>query len=171
MCCNVPHSSGIIKYNGTVCPTKTYVYVDSGTNRTAKHNNGFEFNTWTESPLTNRNSSIPLDSSGNLTVNRYGAFTVNFKPVPSPIPPEYVYLIISVIITSIIGWSIPSIFGWFKARKQLEHLEECINQIGKLDKNAIEDKIKGYYVHGKISEDHRQFLKDKISEYYDSVKE
>ncbi len=39
--------------------------------------------------------------------------------------------------------------------------------IGKLDKNRIEDKIKGYYVHGKISEDHRQFLKDNISEYYE----
>jgi hypothetical protein len=37
-----------------------------------------------------------------------------------------------------------------------------------LDKNAIEDKIKEYYVHGKISEDHRQ---DRISEYYESGKE
>ena len=26
----------------------------------------------------------------------------------------------------------------------------------------IQDKMKGYYVHGKISEDHRQFLKDRI---------
>jgi hypothetical protein len=42
-----------------------------------------------------------------------------------------------------------------------------VNQIGKLDKNAIEEKIKGYYVHGKISNVHRQFLEDKISEYYE----
>jgi hypothetical protein len=141
--------------------------VDAGTNCIAQSNKDFEFNSWVVSPLTNRNSSIPLDSSGNLTVNRYGTFTVNFKPVPSPIPPEYLYLIISVIVTSIIGWSIP---GWFKARTQRKHLEECINQIGKLDKNAIEEKIKGYYVHGKISEDHRQFLKDRISEYYENEK-
>jgi hypothetical protein len=73
---------------------------------------------------------------------------------------------------SVIGWSIPSIAGWVKARRQLEHLKECMNEIavGKLDKNAIEDKIIGYYVDGKLSEDHRQLLKDKISEYYGSVK-
>ena len=41
-----------------------------------------------------------------------------------------------------------------------------MDQIGKLDKDALEDKVKGYCVHGKLSEDHRQFLKDKISEYY-----
>jgi hypothetical protein len=141
--------------------------VDAGTNCIAQPNKNFEFNTWVESPLTNRNSSIPLDSSGNLTVNRYGVFTVNFKPLPPPIPPEYLYLIISVIISSLIGWSIPSIFGWFKAKTQRKHLKECITQIGKLDKNAMEEKIIGYYLEGKLSEDHRQLLKDKISEYYD----
>ena len=45
-----------------------------------------------------------------------------------------------------------------------------MNQIGKLDKKAIEEKIIGYYVDGKLSEDHRQLLKDEISEYYGSVK-
>ena len=164
-----PANSGKIVCNKAEYPTNTYVYVDVGTNCMVQPNKNFEFNTWVVSPLTNRNSSIPLDSSGNLTVNRYGVFTVNFKPLPPPIPPEYLYLIISVIVSSVIGWSIPSIFGWFKARTQLKHLEECMDQIGKLDRNAMEDKIKGYYVHGKLSEDHRQFLKDKISEYYDSV--
>jgi hypothetical protein len=53
-----------------------------------------------------------------------------------------------------------------KARIQRKYVKECINQIGKLDKNAMEDKIIGYYVDGKLSEDHRQLLKDKISEYY-----
>jgi len=42
--------------------------------------------------------------------------------------------------------------------------------VGKSQKNAIEDKIIGYYVKGKLSEDHRQLLKDKISEYYGSFK-
>jgi hypothetical protein len=55
----------------------------------------------------------------------------------------------------------------YKARKQLEYLKECINQIGIIDKNAIEEKIIGYYVCGNINEDHRQLLKDKISEYYE----
>jgi short-subunit dehydrogenase involved in D-alanine esterification of teichoic acids len=120
--------------------------------------------------LSEEQVDIPLDSSGNPTVSRYGVFTVNFKPSPPPIPPEYSFLILSVIISSLIGWSIPSIIGWVKARTQRKHLEECITQIGKLDKNAMEEKIIGYYVEGKISEDHRQLLKDKISEYYENQK-
>jgi hypothetical protein len=111
----------------------------------AQPNKNFEFNTWVESPLTNRNSSIPLVYSGNLTVNRYGVFTVNFKPLPPPIQPEYLYLIISVIVSSLIGWLIPSIIGWVKAT-QRKHLKDCINQIGKLEKNAMEEKIIEYYI-------------------------
>ena len=148
-----PVNSGKVICNNTVYPTNTYIYVDSGTNCVAEPNKDFEFNNWVESPLTNRNSSIPLVPANpshpeNLTVDRYSIFTGNFKPVPPLIPPEYWALIIPVII----GWSIPSIAGWIKRRTQLEHLKECVNQIGKLDRNAIEDKMKGYYVEGKISE-------------------
>jgi hypothetical protein len=32
------------------------------------------------------------------------------------------------------------------------------NQIGKSDKNAIEDKIIGYYTNGKLSDVHHQLL-------------
>jgi YVTN family beta-propeller protein len=64
--------------------------------------------------------------------------------------------------------------GWRRARTQRTHLRECIKMIdddaGKSHKDAIEDKIIGYYVDGKLSEDHRQLLNDKISEYYGSVK-
>jgi hypothetical protein len=167
-----PANSGRIICNNTFYPPNTYFYIDNGTNCITQPTKGFEFNNWAESPLTNRNSSIPLESnsSGNLTINQYGTYTVNFKPLPPPIPPEYWTLIITLILTSVIGWSIPSIFGWVKAKAQRKHLEECIDQIGKLDKNTIEDKIKEYYVHGKISEEHRQFLKDRISEYYEEEK-
>jgi hypothetical protein len=43
---------------------------------------------------------------------------------------------------------------------------ECISQIGKLDKNAIEDKIIGYYADGNLSDVQHQLLNNKISEYY-----
>ncbi|MGC1932784.1 MAG: hypothetical protein WA667_27745 [Candidatus Nitrosopolaris sp.] len=59
-----------------------------------------------------------------LTVDRYGNFTAYFKPHPPTILPEYVYLIISVIISSLIGWSIPSIIGWAHARTQRKHLKK-----------------------------------------------
>jgi len=111
----------------------------------------------------------PNDTSTIFDVVKYRTFTANFKALPPPIPPDYLAPLYAIIVTSIIGWSIPSIFGWTKARTQRKHLKECINQIGKLDKDAIEKKIIRYYVDGKISEDHRQLLKDKISEYYQSV--
>jgi YVTN family beta-propeller protein len=183
-----PGNSGQVTCNNKEYPTNTYVFIDVGTKCTAQPHKDFEFDRWVEN--LNRNSTLPLntsaickspldsflcnlgirppdDPSAAFDVTRYGTFTANFKPLPPAIPPEYLYLVISVIVSSIIGWSIPSIFGRAKTRAQLRHLEECINQIGKLDKNVIEDKIEGYYVSGKISEDHRKYLKDKISEYYD----
>lgn len=63
-------------------------------------------------------------------------------------------LIFTGVISIVVGFSIPTIVKWLK---------ECITQIGKLDKNAIEEKINAYYVHGKISEEHLQFLRDRIS--------
>ena len=165
-----PVEGGEIKCNEVQTPPNIYLYVDVGTICTAKPNQYYYFDGWLQS--LNRNSSLPLESnSSDLLVKRYGTFTVNFKPFPPPPPPDYTYLLMSVIVSSVIGWSWSSIVGWFKARTQLKHLKECINQIGKLDKNAIEEKIIGYYVEGKLSEDHRQLLKDKISEYYDSVKD
>ena len=97
-------------------------------------------------------------------------FTANFKPLPPAIPPEFLLPLYGIIASSIVGWSIPSIMGWFKARTQRKYLKKCINQYRNLDRNAIEGMITGYYIDGKLSDDHRQFLKDKISEYYDGVK-
>jgi hypothetical protein len=55
--------------------------------------------------------------------------------------------------------------------KQERNANACINQIGKLDRNTIEDKIIGYYADGKLSDVHHQLLKDKISEYYEKDSE
>jgi hypothetical protein len=176
-----PPDSGVIKCNGTVYPTNTYIYVDSGTNCTAQNGKGFEFNTWTESPLTNRNSTTPIESSDHpetIKVDRYGIFTANFKP-PHQLTTEdlvaYSTLITGVISAAVaINGALLVVPGWRRGRNQRTHLRECVKMIdddvGKSHKDAIEDKIFGYYVDGKLSEDHRQLLKDKISEYYGSVK-
>jgi hypothetical protein len=162
-----PGNSGTIICDKKESPINAYVYIDAGTKCTAQPNNGFEFGRWVENRKPN--STIPLsDTSANLTINRYGTFTANFEPLPPAIPPQYLFLVVSVIVSSLIGWSIPSIIGWIRAKRQRKYLKECINQIGKLDKNAIEKMITGYYVDGKISQDHRQLLKDSIAEYYDN---
>jgi hypothetical protein len=60
--------------------------------------------------------------------------------------------------------------GWIKARTQRKYLKECLNQIGTLNRNDLEKKITGYFVDGKLSDSHRELLKDKISEHHENVK-
>ena len=171
-----PANSGKIICNEKEYPTNTYLYVDAGTNCIAQPNGGFEFSGWVENPLTNRNSSIHLQSSGNLTVNGYGAFTVNFKQ-PRQLSSQELFTYLTGAISAGVGINgvVLLVPGWRRARKQRTHLRECIKMIDDdvdmSHKNVIEDKILGYYVDGKLSEDHRQLLKDKISEYYRSIKD
>jgi len=99
-----PANSGKIICNNWIVPINTYVYVQTGTNCMALPSKGFEFNTWKWSPLTNRNSSTPLHSSGNLTVNRNGAFTANFKPASLTIPALYVIFGASVFFVAWFVW-------------------------------------------------------------------
>lgn len=106
-----PGNSGTITCSNKEYPTNTFIYVDNGTSCIAQGKNNFKFDRWFQN--LNRNSSIPLDeSSGILMVDRYGTFTANFKPLPPPIPPEYSFLIVSVIISSLIGWSMPTNYCW-----------------------------------------------------------
>lgn len=171
-----PANSGRIICNGAEYPTNIYLYVDAGTICTAQPNKDFEFNTWVENLPINRNSTIPLSSSGNLTVNRYGMFTVNFKQPHQLSSRElFTYLTGAISAGVAINGAILIVPGWRRARKQRTNLKQCIKMIdddvAKSDKNAIEKKILGYYVEGKLSEDHRQLLKDKISEYYEEKAE
>src|ERR1041385_690253 len=158
-----PGNSGTIMCEGKVYPTNIYIYVDNDTRCTGHPNNNFKFDGWVENLPSNSNSTLPLDEpSGNLTVNLYGTFTANYKPVPPADPTQFLFPLYGIIASSLFGWSIPSIMGRIKARTQSKYLKECIEQIGKLNKNVIEEKIIRYYVEEKINENHRQLLKDKI---------
>ena len=88
-----PGNSGKVICDTKEYPTNIYLYVDAGTKCTAQNNKDFEFNGWVEN--LNSNSTIPIrDSSGNLTINRYGSFTANFEPLPPAIPPQYLFLVV-----------------------------------------------------------------------------
>jgi YVTN family beta-propeller protein len=150
-------------------PTNIFLFIDSGTNCAAQPKNNFGFDGWVENLTPNRNSTIPVgDSSGNLILDRYGTFTANFKPLPPAIPPEYLAPLYGIIVSSVIGWSIPSIIGWIRGKVQRRNLKECLTQIGKLDKNTLEEKITRLYVDGKINDSHHQLLINKITEHYES---
>lgn len=165
-------------------------YVYSGSVCTAKPYPGFDFLSWQANLGHNSTQLISLvpppsivDSildflhmnhdkpQANLNITKFGNFTASFNALPPPIPAEYVATLFGIVATAFVGsWLTPAIIGWRKTKRQRKYFRECENQIGKLDKNAIEEKIIGYYVDGKISQEHRQLLNDKISEYYEKEK-
>jgi YVTN family beta-propeller protein len=171
-------------------PISQQIYVWSGSECTAKPYQDFEFVSWQEDLGHNSTQLISLvpppsivDSildflhmnpdkpETRLNITKFGNFTANFKALPPPIPPVYIVTLFGIVVTAFVSsWLTPAIIGRRKTKMQRKYLKECINQIDKLDKNAIEEKIIGYYVDGKISQEHRQLLNDKISEYYKKEK-
>lgn len=143
--------------------------MDAGTECIAQPNKDFQFSGWVEN--LNRNSTAPLgDSSGNLTVNRYGTFTANFKSLPPPIPPEYLLTLFGIMLGTFTPSILHVVNGW-RQRKNLSKLIERIDSgHGKLDRNTLENEIMRLYTKGKINDSHYTLLKDKISEYYTDTK-
>ena len=168
-----PFNSGLVVCDNTTdkgklnAPLQQEFYVYSGSGCTAKPYPGFDFVSWEENLGKNStqliNTTTPssdLDPfldflhistakpESKLSIGKFGNFTANFKALPPPIPPEY-----AVVATAFIGsWLTPTVIGWRKARIQRRYVKECINQIGRSDKNAMEDKVIGYYVEGKLTE-------------------
>jgi len=116
----------------------------------------------------NQNSTIPLNSnsSGNLTINRYGTFTANFKPFTAGQAIEEQFSSSTTTILAAFIGAIPGISLWIKTRRERNYLKTIMNEIGKLDKNSMEDIINASYTAGKINKDDREILMDRISEYY-----
>ena len=196
-----PFHAGNIVCNNIIVPTNQYFYVDSRTQCLAQPNKGFQFSSWIENLESNSsrtiNASIPTDSlvdwiksalgfgskqtSGILTLTKFGSFTANFETLPPAIPSEYFIPLYGVIVSSIVGWSIPSIVGWVKTKKMIRTSNSYHKRISsfyednKLDYNDIAalDKIKtdmsDAYAKGKISDEHYQNLKNEISVLYEEI--
>ena len=185
-----PGNSGKIKCNNVDAPTNIYLYVDTATNCIAQPNKDFEFNSWTESPLTSRNSSIPLDSSGNITVNRFGMFTVNFKqPQPLSTQQLFTYLTGALGTAVAINGAILTVPGWRRARKQSKTLSRYLYKIDAKDiefskrsktvsfykleyltfLNDLRKEIISLVQKRAINESQYQILDDKITEYANRI--
>jgi hypothetical protein len=52
----------------------------------------------------------PNDTSAALNVTQFGNFTPNFKALHPPIPPEYWILLYGIMVSTIVGWSVPDIY-------------------------------------------------------------
>jgi YVTN family beta-propeller protein len=164
-----PFNSGYILCDGltTPSPTQQYIYVYSGTQCTAKPNEGFEFVSWEENLEGNSTQLITLSRSASswdsfvlgiinlfsadkadepeakLNVTKFGTFTANFKELLPAVPSEYWIPLYGIIASTIVGWSIPSIIGWTKSRSDVGKLNGYHKQIaslyrdGKLDEKDI----------------------------------
>ena len=116
--------------------------------------------------------------AATFDVNRFGTFTANFKAVPPPVPPEYWVPLYGIIVSTIVGWSIPSIIGWMKSKTQIRRANQYHKRIHSLytDNNQLyeNDKtldktvdIKNAYAEGKISDQSYNNLKDETSILYE----
>ena len=166
--------------NSKEYPTGTYLFIDSGTICTANSNSGFGFTGWIET--LDKNSTIPLNnSSPDLTVNKYGTFTANFKPLPPPIPPEYLAPLYAIIVSSLIGWSIPTIVDKLKARNRAKTILGYHVRIEKLKAdNSLDDKdiknldgikadLERDYQGEKLLDNQHENVKNEISVLYKEI--
>ncbi|HEX9318041.1 MAG TPA: YncE family protein [Nitrososphaeraceae archaeon] len=145
-------------------PIGEQFYVYSGSQCTAKPNQGFEFVSWQENLGRNSTQLLKFSSPSNivdsildffnmkpdkqeatLNITKFGSFTANFKALPPPIPTQYVATLFTVVATAFIGsWLTPTVIEWRNRRKQVSKSDHCHNEAknlyndGKLDSNDIE---------------------------------
>ena len=118
-----------------------YFYEEPGIICIAKANSGFEFVSWNENIDSNTtrplkpcvgSSHNPIDlliapiqktwqiynntAETSFCITQYGTFTASFRELPAPLSTEYWIPIDGLIVSTIIGASIPSIIGWAKTK-------------------------------------------------------
>jgi YVTN family beta-propeller protein len=196
-----PSNAGQIICNGLTSPLDRYFYVSADTECVAQSNKGFEFSSWVENFGDNSTRTIkatagddnileslldflnikPDDPAATLDNVQFGNFTANFNKLPSPIPSEYLIPLYGIIITTIVGWSIPSIVSWINAKRGGKRSDYYHNRIrnlyndGKLDHadikplNEIRNELSENYAKGKISEQHYQNLKSETGVLYEEI--
>jgi hypothetical protein len=159
-----PPNAGLIECNGNKISSNYSRYnIDTPLECEAKANDGFTFSSWSGDYLPSSNLNTPTTT---FKVSKYGTLSANFiQSSTVSVPPEFWTPLYGLIP----GFFIPSIISWLNGRRQRGYLQQYITQIGKFDKNRLEKRITSSYIEGKINDSHYQLLKDKISEYYDSV--
>jgi hypothetical protein len=151
-----PSHAGRIVCNNSTIPTNVQFYIDYNTQCAAESNNGFQFSSWIQilEPNSSRIISISDSSdslwnqgwsnlglgskvtSSDLSVARHGNFIASFEQLPPPIPKEYLVPLYGIIVSSIIGWSIPNIVTWYKSKKQINRLNSYHEEITSLCDNG-----------------------------------
>lgn len=165
-----PSHAGQIECGGTDVATNQYFVIDFPSSCNARANEGFQFTSWIEDLGNNStrviNSTSPSyssinwltdavgigknDAASTLTPTKFGKFVARFEEVPPPFPSEYLIPLYGIIVSSIVGWSIPSIVSWSRSKKEGRRLYSIHKEIsriyddGRVDRNDVEslDKVK-----------------------------
>jgi YVTN family beta-propeller protein len=180
-------------------PTNRFMYVSSGIKCIAKPNKGFEFSSWGEALEGNSSRTIiassgspwasllesfnlkPDDPAAILAVNQFGNLTAYFRTLQPAIPTEYWVPLYGIIVSTVVGWSIPSILTWRKSKKQISRLNSyhkemtSLHEDDKLDENDIDTldilnkKIINAYSEGKINNEQFTNLKSEIAVLFEEI--
>ena len=190
----------------TEYPINQYLYEVPGITCIAKANSGFEFAGWNENIDSNTTRPLkqcieesynfydpviePIQKTLNIyndtadtsfCLTQYGTFTANFRELPAPLPTEYWIPLYGLIVSTIIGASIPSIIGWTKTRGDIKKLNlhhekiKSLYEEGSRDDhdfeslNKLKDEVSDSFSKGKISQFHYSNLKDEISILYQEI--
>jgi YVTN family beta-propeller protein len=173
-----PPNAGLIECNGQVISDNYTAIYDTATSLEckAKANSGFQFTSWSGdliSPSSDNNANT------RFTVSKYGALSANFiNPVQITIPWE---LLAGIILGPIVGWSIPSIIGWIKSKRDVGKLNYYHKQIARLDEDGrldekdiealdlLRNRVTNAYSEGKLNEKHYETLRGEISTLYEEI--
>ena len=195
-----PFNSGHIecdKDKKIIVPIKQLFYLWAGSECIAKPFQGFEFVSWQEnlqgnstqflnfSPPSSTWDSVldffhmrPDKPEATLNITKFGSFTANFKELPPPIPSEFLLGLFSIVASTIVGWSIPSIISWAKSKRQagvVYEYHQRINKLGTIDEgdvrslNELNSDIANDYSKGKISDKQYENMKNEISVLYQEL--
>ena len=125
-----PENSGVIYCNGQKISINYHNFaIGTPIECVAKPNPGYAFSAW-----SNDVSSNPFNPL-KFTTSQFGEIVnANFIiPAEVALPNELFnklnVLIISVIIPSIVGWSIPFLIGWLRSLRQKKQLRKCLSRI------------------------------------------
>ena len=190
----------------TEYPINQYLYEEPGITCIAKANSGYEFVSWNEKidsnttrpmkPCIEESHSLfdpviePIQKTlqiyndtaeTSFCITQYGTFTASFKALPVPLPTQFWIPLYGLIVSTIIGASIPSIILWAKTKGDIKKSNLHHDKIkslydeGRRDDNDFEtlDKLKNEisdsFSKGKISQFHYSNLKDEISILYQEI--
>ena len=178
-----PENSGVIYCNGQKISINYHNFaIGTPIECVAKPNPGYAFSAW-----SNDVSSNPFNPL-KFTTSQFGEIVnANFIiPAEVALPNELFnhlnVLIISVIIPSIVGWSIPFLIGWLRSLRQKKHyvnacrgLIQHLTSIRSIEKTLfrisnVKREIQSIYADGKISDSQYALLTSKISEYLDRIR-